>query len=72
MSPVESLANPSFERGRCAQKRFDRPGSDREAPTRLANVKQWRWSPLGGINALTGSRTYAPRPAMTRFRAALR
>ena len=54
------------------QRRFDRPGADREATTRLANVKMWRWSPLGGVNVLTGTRTYAPRPAMMRIRAAQR
>ena len=69
---ADSLAHPSLERGRRAQRRFDHPGADREATTRLATTKMWRWSPLGGINVLTGARTYAPRPAMTRIRAAQR
>ena len=69
---AESQAKPRFKRVCCVQRRFDSPGADREAATRLANGKMWRWSPLGGVNVLTGTRTYAPRPAMMRIKAAQR
>ena len=62
-------ASAGSERAARAQRKFDRQGSDGEAPTRLANVKMWRWSPLGGIRVLTGGHTYSPRPATTRYRA---